>query len=76
MKSTKIMLALIATFILTWLFLSFIGYLCTPAMSFREVATSGGMIIFMFVLGWIPCIIVGMDLENRFTEQARRSRRF
>ena len=55
-----------ATFILTWLTLAFIGYLLSdPGATFRQVASHGGLIMLMLVFGWIPSVIVGMDLDEK-----------
>jgi hypothetical protein len=62
------MLAFIATFLMTWLFISFIGYMCTTDMSYREVCISGGALMFMLIFGWIPSIVVCMDLDQKLSE--------
>lgn len=61
MQVTKVMLAVIATFLLTWLILSFIGFTLSDTNSFKEIARSGGVIMFMLIFGWIPAALVGMD---------------
>lgn len=66
MKNTTIMLGVILTFILTWMSLSFIGFLLSdPGTSFRQVATHGGVAMFMLIFGWIPSVIVGADLDSK-----------
>jgi len=63
MKQTKIMLALVATFMLTWMLISSIGYFLSD-YTFRECATACPTIMFTLVVGWIPCIFVGDDLSK------------
>jgi hypothetical protein len=63
-KTTKIALACVLTTILTYLFISSIGYILSDDTSFRHCATHGGTIMFMLVLGWIPAVIVGADLDE------------
>ena len=61
MKSTKIMLAVIATFLTTWCVMGLIGYLLSDS-SYKECMTHGGTLMFLLVFGWIPSIIVGDDI--------------
>lgn len=68
MKNTIIMLAVIATFILTWMFISTIGYLLSQDVTFREVATHGGTLMAMLIFGWIPAVITGSDLNERLDD--------
>ena len=63
MKSTKIMLAVIITALCTWCTLSLMVYTLS-SMTFKESATSYGVILIMMMVGWIPSIIVGIDLED------------
>jgi len=65
MKSTKIMVAFIATTLLTWLFVSFIVYMALDSVTYREAATNGGMGLFMLTFGWTPGVIVCTDLEQK-----------
>ena len=64
MKTTKIMLAVFAVFILTWLTLAFIGYMLSEESTFREMCTSSPVIVIMLFVGWIPALIVGGDLDK------------
>jgi hypothetical protein len=68
MKNTILMLAIIATFILTWMFISTIGYLLSQDVTFREVATHGGTLMTMLIFGWIPAVITGSDLNERLDD--------
>lgn len=63
MKSTKLMLAVIATFLSTWCVLGLIGYLLSD-LSFRDCMTNGATIMIMFIIGWIPASIVGYDVNE------------
>ena len=65
MKATKTMLAFVATMLITWLFLGFIFYLCDGTLSFREACTHGGVALLMLTFGWIPSMIVCIDLDER-----------
>lgn len=62
------MLCCILTFILSWMSISFIGYMLSDVgTTFRQVATNGGCIMFMIVFGWLPCVIVAYDLDNKLS---------
>ena len=67
MKSTKIMLAIIATILITWTFMSLIGYILSD-LSLRDCYTNVGTIICMTIFGWIPSVIVGCDLEDKLNK--------
>lgn len=60
------MLAVIAAFLITWLFLATLAYLLSSVTDFRTCATNGGTIMFMMIFGWIPAAIVGYDLDKRY----------
>lgn len=64
MKRTTIMLAVIATFLITWCLSATIGTLLSDT-PFKECMTHGGTIMFMMMFGWIPSVIVGVDLDER-----------
>lgn len=63
MKSTKIMLAVLATLLITWFVIGTIGYLLSDD-TFKQSMSNGRTFFFMILLGWIPCIIVGADLDK------------
>jgi hypothetical protein len=65
MKSTKIMLAFIATLFSTWTIISLIEYILSD-MSLRDCYTNVGTLICMGIFGWIPSVIIAIDLEERF----------
>ena len=63
MKSTIIMVAVIATLLITWCVMGLIGYLLSD-LSYKECMTHGATLMLMLVFGWIPCIVVGADLDK------------
>jgi hypothetical protein len=63
MKQTKIMLAVMITFMLTWGLISFIGFALSDT-TFKECMSHPATLIFMLVFGWFPAYIVGEDLNN------------
>ena len=62
MKSTKIMLAVIACLLTTWTSMSLIGWMLSDA-SLRECYTHGGTLMLMLIFGWIPAVIIACDLD-------------
>lgn len=66
MKTTKIMLAVIATFLTTWCVVGIIGYLLSD-LSYRNCMVDSATVLFMLVFGWIPCVIIGADLDNELS---------
>ena len=63
MKSTKIMLAIIACLLTTWTSMSLIGWALSD-MSLRECYTHGGILILMLIFGWIPAVIIACDYDK------------
>ncbi len=63
MKSTKLMLAAIATLLITWCVMGTIGW-CVSDLSFRDCLTHGGTLMLMMIIGWIPAIIVANDVND------------
>ena len=64
MKTTKIMLAVIAAFLITWTVIGLIGYLLSDG-TYKECMTNEGTLIFMLIFGWIPSVILDIDLRDR-----------
>ena len=64
MKSTKIMLAIIATLLLTWCVTGSIGWMLSD-LSYKDCMTNSGTFFFMLIFGWIPSIIIGADLDEK-----------
>lgn len=71
MKNTLFMLALIATFVISWLIAGVVGYICSTGVSYHEVITNAGMIFYLTIIGWIPCVPVGIDLYARFWSDSK-----
>lgn len=67
MKNTKIAVAALITFILTWLIIGFIAYMVTDDYTYKYILISPGMLAFMFILGWLPALIVGIDLYEELS---------
>jgi hypothetical protein len=67
MKSTKIMLAVIATILITWCVMGLIGYLLSD-LSYKQCMTHGATLMLMLIFGWIPGIILGDDLDKNLKE--------
>ena len=63
MKSTKIMLAVIASLIITWLTLGLIFYILSD-MTYKESISNTGIGFTMLFIGWVPALIVGADLDQ------------
>jgi len=63
MKSTKIMLAVIATTFITWIVMGLIGWMLSD-LSFKECMSNGGTLMLMLIFGWVPAIFVGTDLSD------------
>jgi hypothetical protein len=65
MKTTKIMLAVIATFLTTWCVMGLIGYLLSDA-SYKECMIDGATLMFLLIFGWIPSVIISYDMNEKF----------
>lgn len=65
MKNTKLMLAGLGTFIITWCILGLIGYLLSNDVSYRECMIHQATIFVMIVFGWIPSLSVCYDLDKK-----------
>lgn len=64
MKSTKIMLCVIATLLATWTLVSALTFSLSD-LTFRDSFGSGSSIMFMLIIGWVPSVIVGSDLDKK-----------
>ena len=64
MKTTKIMLAVIATNLITWCVMGLIGYLLSD-LSYKECMVDSVTLFLMLLVGWIPAIIVGSDIDDK-----------
>ena len=65
MKSTIIMVAVLATLLLTWCVMGTIGYLLSD-LSYKECMTNGATLMFLLIFGWIPSVIVSYDMNEKF----------
>ena len=63
MKHTKIMLAVIATALTTWLTFGTIGYLLND-IPFKQTLISDAVLISFIIIGWLPSLIVWFDLTE------------
>lgn len=63
MKNTKIMLAAVGTFVVTWLLLGLAFMLLSGNIGYRESLTDTFVVFIMIIFGWIPSVIVGTDLD-------------
>lgn len=68
MKGTKIMIAFLGTLFITWMTLSSLVFLFSDDATFKQSATQGGVGFLMLVFGWIPSMIVSIDLEDRLSK--------
>jgi hypothetical protein len=67
MKSTKIMLAIIATFLITWFVMGLIEHLLSNA-SYNECMINDVTIMLMMIFGWIPAVIIGHNLNEHLKD--------
>jgi len=58
------MLVVIATFIITWLFLGLIYYV-TSDLTYKQCISSGYTVLWLVIIGWVPAVIVGIDLDEK-----------
>ena len=64
MKNTTIMLTFLGALIITWMTLALAAYLLTDIPTYKQCMTHGGVLILMLLVGWIPAIIVSIDVEQ------------
>ena len=65
MKSTKIMLAVLATFLIVWCTIGLIGWMLSD-LSYKECMTNGATLMFLLIFGWIPSVIISYDMNEKF----------
>lgn len=68
MKKTRIMVACVATFIITGCVLAFIGAMLSDTMTFSMVIKSAPFFFIMLIIGWVPSVLVGADLDEMITD--------
>lgn len=66
MKGTKMMLAIAVTITLTAMTFGLIGYLLSD-LTYKQCMQHGALWMGMLIFGWIPSVIVAMDLDERLT---------
>ena len=66
MKATKIMILAIFSFIATYMLVGGIVYLLSEDITYRESLIQGGVMMFMFIFGWIPSVIVCLDYDETY----------
>jgi hypothetical protein len=64
MKGTIMMIAFIATTILTWLFIAAICWVTTD-LTYKESISNGNIGMIMLFIGWGPAIVVCNDLDKK-----------
>jgi len=67
MKNTKIMLAVLATLLITWLAMGTLVWLLSN-ISFKSSLTNSGTLFLMLFIGWIPALVLGYDLDNKLND--------
>lgn len=68
MNKTKIMVAVIGMFIVTWIFFGLGCMALSGYDTLRDAMMNGFVLFFMVVLGWIPSFIVGIDLNEKLNK--------
>ena len=58
------MLAARATTLITWCVMGLIGYLLSDC-SYKECMVDSITLFLMLIIGWIPAIIVGSDIDDK-----------
>lgn len=66
MKGTKMMLAIVVTITLTAMTFGLIGYLLSD-LTYKQCMQDPALFMCMLVFGWIPSVVVAMDLDERLT---------
>lgn len=67
MKPTKVMLSFMITYLLTWLVLGGIGWALSD-MTYKQILTDQPLVVFMVVLGWLPAVVVGFDVDEKLSK--------
>jgi len=60
------MIGCIITFLLSWLSIATIAYLLSSVTDFKPCVTNGGTLMFMLIFGWIPSMIIGANLSEKY----------
>lgn len=67
MIQTKTMLLAIACFMITYALVGLIGYLLFDMVSYRLTLIDPGMIVFMFMFGWLPTAVIAVDYHEKYS---------
>lgn len=59
------MLSAVSTFFLVWMLTSSFFWIFTTDILFKDIVMNPSMILFMLIFGWIPAVIVGVDLDDK-----------
>ena len=62
------LLAVVATFMMTWMFLGVLAYLIGDAPTYKDAMRHPAVIVLLLTFGWIPSIFVSMDLDKIIKE--------
>ena len=65
MRGTRIMLAAVITLIITYVTLGLFHFLLSTC-TLRESLISNPVVMIMFIIGWIPAVIVGNDMDDDY----------
>lgn len=68
MRNTIALVSVIGTFIVTACFLGLIAWLLND-LSYKDTMNHPALHFVMIVFGWIPCVFVGMDLQDKRTNE-------
>lgn len=58
------MLGVFFVFVVTWLTMGAFAYVLSGEITFREAISCAPVIMLMLIVGWIPSVIVGADLDQ------------
>lgn len=64
MKNTKLFLIFMGTLLITWLILGAFTYALTDIIEFKMALRHPAPNIIMFLIGWLPAIIIHEDLKG------------
>lgn len=67
MIQTKTMLLAIASFMITYALVGFIGYLLFDMVSYRLTLIDPGMVVFMSIFGWLPAAVIAVDYHEKYS---------
>lgn len=63
------MLGVMSTMFITWMTVSTVYWMFSEAVPFKQCATDGGIVFLMVVFGWLPSVVVGIDINERLEKQ-------